>query len=247
MKKKPFLCSSVEKPPPLIPGVEKSRPPVYGPELTALHISPVSRRTKPLDIKSLAHPPTLSPRADPSSEEARLLGPLSKRLEVNTRWRFFANEAKKLYPPLHVETEIHSPRSEKDDVLSSPAANEFMPAQGGFQDLGILEHLESLTRRIERPKTRREKRELMKKSPDTPEENSAKNPQVFPNRFLKRTHLALLKRIPKLTYRSKGPDKPGKFDVSMPSQGVTASRIPLIDDHNMIWLQRAKELKDLSK
>ncbi|KIJ68219.1 hypothetical protein HYDPIDRAFT_124452, partial [Hydnomerulius pinastri MD-312] len=53
---------------PIIPGKEKSRPPVYSPALTALLTSANSRRTKPLDKKHLDFPPRMPERARLDSE-----------------------------------------------------------------------------------------------------------------------------------------------------------------------------------
>ncbi|KAF8898926.1 hypothetical protein BD779DRAFT_48542 [Infundibulicybe gibba] len=89
-------------PPRIIPAVEKSRPPIYSPELKALLTSAHSRTTKPLSPQALNSPPLMPARANPSSEEARLLGRLSKRREVNIRWRYFTVEWKKIRPPLEV-------------------------------------------------------------------------------------------------------------------------------------------------
>ncbi|KAJ7293404.1 hypothetical protein C8J57DRAFT_1490821 [Mycena rebaudengoi] len=92
----PILTDPTEPiPPKIIPAVEKSRPPVYSQELTALLTSPHSRIRRPLDKKHLACPTTLPARADPASADARLLGPFSKRRETNIRWRYFVAECKK--------------------------------------------------------------------------------------------------------------------------------------------------------
>ncbi|KAJ6627104.1 hypothetical protein B0H10DRAFT_1780292, partial [Mycena sp. CBHHK59/15] len=90
------------KPPPIIPAVEKSRPPVYSAELKALLMSPHSRTTRPLSQKELDFPTTLPARANPASDDAWLLGPLSKRRETNIRWRYFVAEWKKVRTPLQV-------------------------------------------------------------------------------------------------------------------------------------------------
>ena len=77
--------------------MEKSRPPVYSPELRALLTSPLSRATKPLRRSALDNPPTLPLR---TASEVDLLGPFSKRREKNIRWRYFTAEWKKVFPPL---------------------------------------------------------------------------------------------------------------------------------------------------
>ena len=100
-----MLSDPNARPPPrIIPSAPKSRPPVYSPELRALLTSGLSRMTKPLRSDALEHPPTLPARADSTSEEVKLLGPFSKRREVNIRWRYFTAECKKVLPPLHQQT-----------------------------------------------------------------------------------------------------------------------------------------------
>lgn len=46
------------------------------------------------------HPPTLPARADPQSEDAKLMGPLSKRREVNLRWRYWKEQIAAARVPL---------------------------------------------------------------------------------------------------------------------------------------------------
>jgi hypothetical protein len=80
--------------------VEDSRPPQYTPELVTLLTSAPSRSTKPLHRSNIKTPPTLPPRADPKHPDARLLGRLSARREVNIRWRYYRAEVRKIIPPL---------------------------------------------------------------------------------------------------------------------------------------------------
>jgi len=61
-----------------------------------------ARSGKPLTQAQMDHPPTLPERARRSSEEARLLGPLSKRREANIRWKFFVTQLDRVIPPLQV-------------------------------------------------------------------------------------------------------------------------------------------------
>src|SRR5204863_39349 len=68
---------SAPLPPRIIPSVEKSRPPVYSPEVVTLLTSPFSRTTKALKPQDLSFPPTLPQRANPTSDMAKLLGPFS--------------------------------------------------------------------------------------------------------------------------------------------------------------------------
>ncbi|KAJ2984826.1 hypothetical protein NUW54_g10365 [Trametes sanguinea] len=71
-----------ELPPRIIPAVESSRPPLYSQEMKALLTSEIAQSGRALTPAALEHPPTLPPRADPNSPEARALGPFSKRREA---------------------------------------------------------------------------------------------------------------------------------------------------------------------
>ncbi|KAF7320274.1 hypothetical protein MKEN_00812000 [Mycena kentingensis (nom. inval.)] len=90
-------------PPRIIPNVERSRPPVYTKPLSALLLSAYSRSGQPIkDALHFDHPTSLPERADPNSAAARIFGRLSKRREVNNRWRYWKNESLKVHPPLEV-------------------------------------------------------------------------------------------------------------------------------------------------
>ncbi|KAK2461621.1 hypothetical protein APHAL10511_006084 [Amanita phalloides] len=94
----PFLSDPKAGPPPqIILSVDKSRPPVYSPELRTLLTSSLSRMTKPLRHDAFERPQKLPLR---SASEVQLLGGFSKRREVNIRWRYFTAEWKKVFPPL---------------------------------------------------------------------------------------------------------------------------------------------------
>ena len=90
----------------------KSRPPVYSPELRALLTSTLSRATKPLRHDFLDNPPTLPVR---TVSEMDLLGPFSKRREINIRWRFFTAEWKKVFPPLQTVGKQMNPEDPQRD------------------------------------------------------------------------------------------------------------------------------------
>ncbi|EAU92715.2 DNA repair protein RAD5 [Coprinopsis cinerea okayama7 len=101
--------TSLPTPPPIIPGVEKSRPPVYSPALTALLTSPDARKARrAMRQGAWKASNVLPPRADPESELARLLGPFSKRREVNLQQRFFKKAWSTVHPPLEVQAEAES-------------------------------------------------------------------------------------------------------------------------------------------
>ncbi|KAJ7275220.1 hypothetical protein B0H12DRAFT_988373, partial [Mycena haematopus] len=97
---------TVPIPPRIIPAVESSRPPVYSKELRALLTSPASRSVgKAVSERTLDFPPKLPARADPKSEDARILGPFSKRREKNIRWRYFVEQLQNVQPALQLVIE----------------------------------------------------------------------------------------------------------------------------------------------
>lgn len=100
----PIISHPSAKPsPPLIPDIpDRSCPPSYSAPLEALLTSPLARPRglSPLKPLDLVIPPNLPAKFDPESAEAKALGRLSKRREVNLRWRFFTRETAKVYPPL---------------------------------------------------------------------------------------------------------------------------------------------------
>ncbi|KAF9462128.1 hypothetical protein BDZ94DRAFT_1262005 [Collybia nuda] len=223
-------------PPYIIPSVEKSRPPVYSSELRTLLMSGLSRRTKPLSPKSLASPPPLPGRADPTSEEARLLGRLSKRREINIRWRYFTTEWAKVYPPLQVVVEGSEP-----SMLDLARAG---VRSIGFQGIRVFEEIERIagSAHTAPPLTRREMK--AGKIPG--------NVQLrHPSRWLRQRYRQLLFRTPILTYvpLAKGlGEKRGKYVVSSspgafgPSFHPPPLRLPEVScEEDKAWLRLTDE------
>ncbi|EED79363.1 predicted protein [Postia placenta Mad-698-R] len=140
------LLTDPSIPPPerIIPAVEKSRPPVYSKELTALLTSKVSHKNKPLGHTAIRRPPTLPARADPNSEDARLLGPLSKRREVNIYWRFYTEQVKRVYPPFQMILEERDSPGETRHLTDKVALHRAGIRVGGVQGEGVYEEIETL-------------------------------------------------------------------------------------------------------
>ena len=223
--------------PPIIANVERSRPPVYSPALTALLLSSISRSTKPLTRQSLRVPPSLPERVDPASQEAQLLGPLSKRREVNTRWRFFSKECRKVIPPLEVENVSTS----TDELATSGSG---FPAITPLQRAGLMVQLHDMAGQIGKggTKTRRERlSHLHPKVALTDNEARQGATRVLPSRFLRRSHQALLGRIPRLSRISAG-ESAEKYTVSVSSSAITPRtrfpphRLADVDSANAAWL-----------
>lgn len=234
-------------PPRIIPSVERSRPPVYSPELTALLLSPYSRLSgkipKPPHLLS---PPTLPPRADPSSEDARLFGPFSKRREVNIRWRYFSYQWKRLYPPLEVSVKQRGAQetSSREDALLSAGIRGV-----GMQTAGLLEELKLLAGPVSvRPPAPR------RADPVYHLRASSCGPdgRALPNRFLRRRYRELLGRIPVLTYSYVPSESAigsnnypkGKYEVSLDHAALSRHRrcetahSQELDGVDLAWFER---------
>lgn len=85
---------------PLQPGNPRTRPPVFPPRLQAYLTSSHSFLKGKAPTKARLEKPTNLPeRADPNSEEARLLGRLSPRREANIKWRALTDMRGRLVPP----------------------------------------------------------------------------------------------------------------------------------------------------
>jgi len=205
---------------PIIHNKESSRPPVYSLELTALLTSGLSRKKRPLAPGDLSFPPILPERADPNSSDAKILGPFSKRREVNARWKYFRQEWKKVFPPLQVSL---SPDQDVGlecggDSISSRIR------KIGFEGTPVLEELVRLT--------------------TNPRYCSQEGFYGrLPNRWLRRRYQELLGKLPILTFIPPHEDvtvrKPGGFVVSLAPNALKARaqgrRIPNATDDDVAW------------
>jgi hypothetical protein len=138
--------TTTPRPEPLIPGIDRSRPPTYSPTLKAILAAAVAKSNDKTHLPAqLEHPPTLPARADPKSEDAKLLGPLSLRRQVNIRWRFFSQQRDLTWWPLEVgsSTLAGIPPSPSHSVPST-----------GFEGLGVVQEIERLATQLgDRPQS----------------------------------------------------------------------------------------------
>ena len=229
----------------IISTVERSRPPVYSPELTALLTSIHSRTTKALDERSLKSPPVIPSRADRFSKEAQLLGPFSKRREVNLLWRYFKAEWKKVLPPLQVSIgEIpDSPEMTNQSNDNDPVGARVRSV--GLQDSGVLEEVQYLAGPAWKPlSTPRRARQGQDKEAPKPHESLFES--GLPTRWLRKRYQGLLGRIPILTYDSRQ-QKDKLYEVSLTPSAISphirygANRLPPVDESNLSWIQIAEE------
>ncbi|KAI8990489.1 hypothetical protein BD414DRAFT_483814 [Trametes punicea] len=232
-----------ELPPRIIPAVESSRPPQYSKEMRALMLSDISRTTRALSLEAILKPPTLPPRADPDSPEARALGPFSKRREVNIRWRYFQQEVQKTNFPLQVVVE-ERPES-GDSVLRKTDSASLVRAKIraiGLQHSGVFEEIEAMAA----PPSKW--RHSAKEDPSC--DGSAEKTKPFfqshlPTRFLRRRYQQLLSRIPVLVYKppkeTAGGVIPGKYEVK--ASPLAAKRFAPVHrvagEVDIAWMQRA--------
>ncbi|PVG02373.1 hypothetical protein CPB86DRAFT_575935 [Serendipita vermifera] len=90
---------------PIIPNDDKSRPPAYTETLMALVVNPISKTTGSMVYADqVMNPRTLPDRANPNSEDAKLLGPFSLRRVKNIHRRFFKEQTSRVLPPLEVSS-----------------------------------------------------------------------------------------------------------------------------------------------
>lgn len=227
--------------------MEKSRPPVYSPELTALLVSSASR-PRPATKAKLVNPPTLPERANPDSEDARLLGPFSKRRKVNILWRFFALQWKKAYPPLQVTMEERK-STEKLRRTDRPTLARMGVRPLGLQNSGLYEEAESLAgSTLGVPTTpRREGKHLqcMNDDGDIPP-----RPLHVP-RFMRRRFQSVLSKIPVLTYSygigRDGQQQKGKYTVSLSANASRLdklTRITKADQSDVEWLSYGNSVSE---
>ncbi|KAI0963967.1 hypothetical protein AcW1_000901 [Taiwanofungus camphoratus] len=238
----------------IIPTEEKSRPPVYSPELTALLTSGLARKTRPIEHRMLRSPPTLPERAGPTSVQARLLGSFSKRREVNIRWRYFTEQVKKVYPPLQVSIEE---KTESGEVRQYTDRDRLVRAGVrcmGMQGEGIFEEVQALAR----PPAKTPARQAPE---DTSEAESAESSHSVEShlrpRFLRRRFARLLGRLPVLTYshRSQANESEnsgqsiGRYQVSLATNAIgyslrrSPNRFPKVHPDDFAWI-RSAEIED---
>jgi hypothetical protein len=193
---------AVALPPKVIPAVEKSRPPVYSPELRALLASAKSRKTRPLALRTLTRPPKLPAEADIKSDEARLFGPFSKRREVNIRWRYFTEEWKKIRPPTQtLVREISSGRAR--EIVDSETIHGLGIRSVGFQGQGVYEDVGRLVGASSTALPLPRKGRHVERDGDLL--NRAADPGRHKSRWVRRRYQSLLSRLPLLVYtRSSG-------------------------------------------
>ncbi|KAI0756776.1 hypothetical protein C8Q80DRAFT_1090443 [Daedaleopsis nitida] len=256
----PLRTEPREEPPPrIIRSVESSRPPVWSTEMKALVTSEHSRVKRALKPQTLLVPNTIpAERLDPNSPQSRILGPFSKRREVNARWKFFLQELQKTHYPLQT---VLQPRAASDDSEERRFDSGSLARAGirsiGLQGSGVFEEAEALAcppalvhldnnADVESTAAKRSFRPTFESH--------------LPQRFLRRRYQQLLAQTPVLTYllseRDNSSDpvtpslaqasrKPGHFNVALSPNA--SRRLGIIhstaDSIDMAWIQQAQVLE----
>jgi len=237
----PFLSDpNAQVPPPIIPQIPSSRPPVYSPELRALLTSEVSRTTKALKISDPSKLPNQRIfQADLSCEEAILFGGLSKRREKNLVKRFFRQEVQKVYPPLEV------------DVQEGQTPEEVGIRGGAAQGLGLQKDVELIIGAAwKSPQlTRRERQDKCKDTLTSQQSQSEQRP----SRWLRRRYQSLLSRLPRLMFTPGANAELGHYAVERSSLALgdiysTRGRLlPVAAASQLAWFESAPDQSRVRK
>ena len=234
------------RPEPIIPGIDRSRPPAYSPTLKAILGAAVAKSNdKTHSAAQLEHPPTLPARADPKSEDAKLLGPLSLRRQVNIRWRFFSQQRDLTWWPLEVDSRAPA------GIPTSPSYS--IPSTG-FEGLGIVQEIERLATQLgDRPHSIPLRQDAVR------EQDAAMDtvrPPLLPppklptrsRRWMRRRYRELLAKIPALVAQ---PSRASIKDQSTPTYMVRRSSEEAyiqgqgqrrsITSEETEWIRRANE------
>ena len=155
----------------------------------------------------LEHPPTLPARADTRSEDARLLGPLSLRRQVNIRWRFFSQQRDLTWWPLEVDS----------SALAGIQPNPSYPIPStGLEWFGMVQEIERLvTQSSDRPRDITLRQDAVREHDTTTDAVHA--PHLLPpklptrsRRWMRRRYRDLLARIPALVVQPSNPSTQGR-------------------------------------
>jgi hypothetical protein len=170
----------------------------------------------------LSFPPILPDRADPNSSDAKVLGPFSKRREVNARWKYFRQEWKKVFPPLQISVSL-----DRDMGVEGGDDTSSVVRKIGFDGTPVLEELVRLT---------------------TNPRNQSREGFVghLPSRWLRRRYQELLGKLPILTFIPAREDakarKPGGFAVSLAPNALKARdqgrRLSCATEDDVTWNQK---------
>ncbi|KAK4702314.1 hypothetical protein P7C70_g3912, partial [Phenoliferia sp. Uapishka_3] len=211
----------------------------FSPPLSALLSSPLAHLSRPPTPANLRSPPSLPPRADPSSEAARLLGPLTPQRINKIRLRYYNHQIGKLRAPIAVKVRGLDGEVVEDakraSVILEKAGLKGVDVAGGWE---MLEELEKkarvpdeakprLPRRLQTMESKQTKGPAPKasttqaQSPPRILSPSSKNtkwhlPNTISDRLLRRRYAEILKESPVVVFtesRGSGEEKKTGFTV----------------------------------
>ena len=193
----------------------------------------------------LEHPPTLPARADPKSEDAKLLGPFSLRRQVNIRWRFFSQQRDLTWWPLEVDSSA---------LAGMPTSASHSVPSTGFEGLGVTQEIERLATQLGNQPLSISLRQDTVRELDAAMDSvhaSLLPPPKLPTRsrrWMRRRYRELLAKIPALVAQ---PSKANSKDQSTPKYIVRRSSEEAyiqgqgqrrsITNEETEWIRRADE------
>jgi hypothetical protein len=157
----------------------------------------------------------LPPRADPTTEDARLLGPFSKRREVNIQWRYFKKQSHSIHPPLEILPEDTS------------ANDTFTPS--AVADFGLVEHIHALVGPAPCPPLTRKER--IKGIPSPPPTHR------HPSLWVRRRYRELLERLPLLRSMPTKEGTPRRYEAEISSRRLGVAAMREVDEETLQWLK----------
>jgi len=181
---------------------------------------------------NLVNPPVLPARADPSSLDARIFGPLSKRREVNIRRCYLASEWKKIFPP--IEVQVGPGASTFQNTMQS--AKQLIPGFG--VQIGVFADIEKTVGTLKAPHSLPRRERSLEQGYSEIGTKAGRS-----SRWLRRRYRSLLNRLPILLYNPSDNSQPsGSFSVqrselSLPPYQRPIPYLPEVDSTTLAWLE----------
>ncbi|GAA5837597.1 hypothetical protein JCM5353_003264 [Sporobolomyces roseus] len=245
----------------------------FSPPLAALLGSTISHTSRPPTPAQLRNPPTLPERADPASEEARLLGPLKPERIRAIRRRWWNAQTNKLRAPLAVRVYedgklVDGTDKATESLLKANTGLEEADLGNGVKRLALLETKATvpLSSRPLPPKRLQtsEQRSTYRPAPSktarpvlsdqhrrtfSPTSRNTKwhAPKQITGRLMRRRAAGMLENAPIVDANVKDGGKSVGYEVvrSKVAKGERG-RFARVSDEDLWWLQRG-ELKEAAK
>ena len=198
-------------------------------------------------------------RLDPESPQSRVLGLLSKRREVNARWKYFKHQLDKTLFPLQITYKQLTPDNQTIHHTEETTLKRVGARGIGLQGAGVFEELEALA--SPPAVIRLENRHAEDDGDDTRQIPRPAIRSHLPRRFLRRRFQETLTQIPVLNYMlphkvpnalrassDKEPGtqsslgKPSRFHVALSRKARTqlGPIQSIADEADVAWIQRAQ-------